>query len=364
MRLHRYFGRRFLVSFFGVFAIFAAFLALLDLVDQLRRFDTEALGLANIVGLTLLKVPGGLYEILPLITILATIALFLSLARSSELVVTRAAGRSGLRSLLAPVGMAILLGAGAVAVMNPIVAATSQRYEALVDQYSGGGRSVLSLQREGLWLREGGRQGQTVIRAARADLDGTELQDVSFLLFDRTGLPVSRIEGDRATLANGAWRIENAKTWSLDGANPERLARTDAALVLPSTLSRSQIRDSFGTPSAIPIWELPGFIDRLERAGFSARQHRVWFQMELAQPVFLAAMVLIGAGFTMRHTRFGGTGLMVLLAVVSGFAVYFVRNFGQVFAESGQLPVELAAWGPPIAAVLLPLGLLLHLEDG
>ena len=28
------------------------------------------------------------------------------------------------------------------------------------------------------------------------------------------------------------------------------------------------------------------------------------------------------------------------------------------------IPIILAAWGPPVAALLLPLGLLLHLEDG
>ena len=81
-------------------------------------------------------------------------------------------------------------------------------------------------------------------------------------------------------------------------------------------------------------------------------------------PVFLAAMVLAGASFTMRHTRFGRTGLMVLMALGLGFALYFVRNFAQVLGENGQIPVMLAAWGPPVAALLLPAGLLLHLEDG
>jgi lipopolysaccharide export system permease protein len=41
-----------------------------------------------------------------------------------------------------------------------------------------------------------------------------------------------------------------------------------------------------------------------------------------------------------------------------------VRNFAQILGENGQIPVMLAAWGPPVATLLLPLGLLLHLEDG
>ena len=86
--------------------------------------------------------------------------------------------------------------------------------------------------------------------------------------------------------------------------------------------------------------------------------------MELALPVMLAAMVLIAAGFTMRHVRLGNTGLMVLLALLAGFSIFFLRNFAQVLGTNGQIPVVLAAWGPPVAGVLLSLGLLLHMEDG
>ncbi|HQN39009.1 MAG TPA: LptF/LptG family permease, partial [Thermoanaerobaculia bacterium] len=61
----------------------------------------------------------------------------------------------------------------------------------------------------------------------------------------------------------------------------------------------------------------------------------------------------VGAGFTMRHARSGQTGTMVLLAIVSGFAIFLLRNFAQVLGENGQIPVVLAAWSPPLAAVLL-----------
>jgi lipopolysaccharide export system permease protein len=47
-----------------------------------------------------------------------------------------------------------------------------------------------------------------------------------------------------------------------------------------------------------------------------------------------------------------------------GFGLYFIRNFAQILGENGQLPVILAAWAPPVAALLLGVGLLLHTEDG
>lgn len=366
MRLHLYFARKFALSFLSVTAVFLLILLLLDVVDEIRRFDVGAISLGQALRLAALNVPGALYSILPLIVILSTLALFLSLARTSELVVTRAAGRSALRAIAAPLITTVVIGTLCVAVMNPIVAATQKEYEALSDEYRHGSRNVLSISREGLWLRQGSPEGQMVIRATSANLDGTRLNNVTFLAFGPEGGPVFRIDAKRAVLEGGAWQISDAKRWvfSNDTPNPERASETHATMTLPSDLTRERIRDSFGTPSSIPIWELPAFIDGLKRAGFSARQHAVWLQMELALPAVFAAMMLIGASFTMRHTRFGRTGPMVMAALILGLALFFLRNFAQVLGENGQIPAALAAWIPPVIGILMALGLLLHTEDG
>ena len=366
MTLHFYIARKFAFALLSVGLVFLTILLLLDVVDEIRRYDIGTISFSQALGLSTLSVPGSIYRILPLIVILATLMLYLGLARTSELVITRASGRSALRSLAAPVLTALAAGVLAVAVINPIVAATSKKYESLSNRYKSGTTSVLSVSREGLWLRQGGEAGQMVIRAARANLDGTTLHDVTFLAFAAGAGPAYRIEADSAELGDGEWTITNAKRWIFGHGveNPERSATSHAMLSLPSDLTRDRIRDSFGTPAAIPIWDLPGFIDSLERAGFSARQHRVWLHMELALPLTFVAMVMIGAGFTMRHTRFGRTGTMVLGALGMGLALFFLRNFAQILGENGQIPIELAAWSPPIIGILSSLGLLLHLEDG
>lgn len=365
MTLSLYIARRFAMAFALVFSVFFALMFLIDLLEQIRRFSGAQITLSQAVGLSLLNTPQSVYRILPLIAILASVALFLTLARSSELVVIRAAGRSALRTLVAPVTATILIGAVAVAVFNPLVAATSKRYETQADRYRRGEDNVLSVTREGLWLRQGGAEGQTVIHAKSANPDGTLLRDVTFLTLTGKQGPTRRIEAAQAELTRGAWILSAAKDWRFEpGENAELRAVNVASLSLPSNLTPDRIRDSFGAPSSVSIWQLPAFIADLERAGFSARKHRVWLQTELALPLLLAAMVLVGAGFTMRHARSGGTGLMVLLAMASGFAIFFLRNFALVLGENGQIPVAMAAWIPPVAATLLALSLLLHLEDG
>jgi len=363
--LHLYFARRFAMSFLMITGILFTLIALTGLLEEARRGYSDTVSFGNLVTLTLLSVPQTLNLILPLNMVLATVVLFLGMARSSEMVITRASGRAALRTLLSPLVVAGVIGVLVVTMFNPIVAATSKRYEQLSERYKSGGASTLSISEEGLWLRQGTEEGQTVIRAWRSNNDGSVLYDVTFISYTNDGGPSRRIEAKSAAIGPQGWELQQAKSWPLgSGVNAEGNAEVFDTLTLPSTLTLDRIRDSFGTAGAISIYDLPAFITQLEVAGFSPRRHQVWLQTELARPLFLIAMVMVASSFTMRHTRSGGTGIAVLSAVLLGFGLYFIRSFAQILGENGQIPVLLAAWAPPVAAIMLALGLVLHREDG
>ena len=373
MKLDLYYAKRFAQWFLVISAVLMTLVILIDLNEQIRRFDSLDLGIGKLIGLTLLNTPAAFSEFLPLIMILTTIVLFVGLARSSELVVTRAIGRSGIRALAAPVLVAAIIGGLAVSTLNPIVAATTNQFRSLSDSYRNGGPSALSLSGEGLWLRQGSPLGQSVIHARGYATEGTEpgafnnisLLDVTIHDYTPDGGPVRQIIADSAQLQGNDWLLRKAKVWPLAaGLNSETNSAEHDLLILPTTLTSERIRDSLGTADGISVYDLPSTIRDMATAGFSTKRYEVWLQTELARPFFLVAMVLVGAAFTMRHTRFGGTGLAVLTGVLLGFGLYFVRNFAQVLGENGQIPVALAAWAPPVASIMLTMGLLLHAEDG
>lgn len=354
MKLHLYFARRFLVTFAAVGGGFLALIVLVDLIEGARR------GTGAVLRRALLQAPEAFQQVLPLVMVLAAITLFLALARSSELVAVRAAGRSAITALMAPLAAALLLALLGLVALNPIVAATVRALDTGIVART----STLAMDEGGLWLRQGDSNGQMVIHAKRAGQGGTLLEEVTFLSFTPEGRPDVRIEAAQAALQGTDWALTDTKLWPLTAPNPEAAAVLHDRLILPATLTAKEIRESLARPETIAIWDLPAFITRLQAAGFSTRLHEVHLQGELAQPMFLLAMVMIGAAFTMRHQRAGRTGLMVLAAVILAFGVHFMRNFARILGEAGQIPPTLAAWAPPAAAVALALALLLHFEDG
>lgn len=365
MTLGLYVARRLGLSFALIAAVFCGVLMLFETVEAMRRFGGRDAGLEQILALAALRVPRTLYQILPLIAILASMAAFLALARSSELAVIRAAGRSALRVMVEPVAAAAVFGALAVAVLNPLVAGANRAYQdrlvALSDP--GGAAPVVSVQGGAIWLRQGDGAGQTVIRAyADGDL---AFRDATFVVFAQAdGAPLRRIEARVARLEPGAWALTDAKVWDLQAPNPEAAAQTLPQARLPTDLTEQRLRDGVDRAATVSVWNLPAFIATLSAAGLNAQGPRAALQAELSLPLMLAAMTLIGAMFCLRHARAGTAGVALLATVLAGFALFFFRNFAQVLGENGQIPLTLAIWAPPVAAILLAVGVLLHLEDG
>ena len=195
MTLVRYLLRGFLRALLAVFAVITLVILLFTSVENLRRFGESGASAGDIVTITLLQAPEVLYQVFPLVLMLASLATFLRLARASELVVMRAAGISALQLIAVPVMAAVALGVGFVLVVNPFVAASIKRGLALEDEFRGSGSSLLSFSTDGVWLRQADPgDGQTVIQAARTNADGTILSRVLMHRFDenRPSSPGSR----------------------------------------------------------------------------------------------------------------------------------------------------------------------------
>jgi lipopolysaccharide export system permease protein len=366
--LSRYIAGRFANALAWAFAVVTAIIVLGNLLELSQEKGAGEAGIGVLLAIAALRAPTVALVAGPFIVMLAALASFARLARSSELVVTRAAGVSAWAVIAPAVATAALTGLLSFAALNPLAAASSQRAQTLEARHLEGREGRLSVSMNGVWLRQGDRSGQTVIHARRIAQDLASLSDVTLYEFDASGGLMRRIDASEARLGPGAWALSNAVAWDLDAADgdqalapPERRAAT---MTTPTDLTPEQIMDSFEAPETIPFWRMPAFIAALEQAGFSAARHRLHWQSQLATPLLFAGMAMIGAAFSMRPARLGGLGLMALGAVAAGFGFYFISDVAKALGSSGAAPVIVAAWAPPLAAVLFAAALLLHLEDG
>ncbi len=105
---------------------------------------------------------------------------------------------------------------------------------------------------------------------------------------------------------------------------------------LGTNLLPTQVAQSFVAPETVPFWSLPRLASDTESAGLDAVGYRLRFQQLLALPTLLAAMVLIAACFSLKLSRMGGVGLMVLGGVGAGFVLYVSSKLVSDLGASGH----------------------------
>ncbi|HSZ73818.1 MAG TPA: LptF/LptG family permease, partial [Rhizomicrobium sp.] len=284
---------------------------------------------------------------------------FVRLSRTQELVATRAAGVSAWDFLAPPLAVAVLLGIASVLVLTPVTARLLSEFAVLEDKYIHNDASQLAVSENGLWLRQGDEHGQSVIHALHVTNQGVKLDEVIVFLYGTGDMFRGRIDANKAQLMHGRWHLQDA--WV---SGPEGRPVHHVTFDIPTTLTPTRIQESFASPDTLSFWALPGFIRAAQKAGFAATRYELYLYTLLALPALFAAMVFMGASFSLRLARFGGIPRVILFSALAGFGVYFFADLTQALGQSGILPVALAASAPAIASILFGMTLVFHQEDG
>jgi lipopolysaccharide export system permease protein len=358
--LYRYLALQFLV---GVSMIYGGFLTLafaIDIVALLNRVATAGhnVDTATVIGMAVLQLPDLGQKMLPFAILGGGVFSFLRLARSQELVATRAAGVSAWNFLMPALLVAILIGILTVTVATPIASRMFAEFGALEARHIKGQASQLAVSENGVWLRQGDGNDQSVIHAITASDQGERLENVVVFLY-RGERFSGRIDAKSGRLGDRVWDLADAWVSSADG-----VPHHHDTYQLATTLTPAQIQESFVAPDALSFWQLPAFVRAAEAAGFSATKYRLYFFTLCALPALYAAMVFMAASFSLRPAREGGLAKAILLSIAAGFAVYFFQSLTTTLGSSGAVPVMLAATAPAIASILIGMTLVFSREDG
>ncbi len=371
LTLSLYMARHFFWCILATIFVMLMIVGLAELLELVRRASdaVRPVPFSKVLQMALLKLPTTAEKIYPFAAMIGGMITLARLTRTSELVVARASGVSVWQFLLPGVVVALLLGTVFVAAINPVAALTITRFERIEAKYITGQPSALSITPSGLWMRQDAASGfafhaqrgqEYILHATRMNPSTYALEAVMVLVFDANRRFVGRVDAPEARLEVGHWVIDAAQLSSPRTGAPS----LPAPYHLPTQLTLSQIQDSFSSPETFSFWQLPGFIAVLEKAGFSALQHKLHFHSLISLPVLLAGMVMLAAVFSLRPPRRGRAGMIIVIGLIAGFILYFMTNIIYALGANGDLPIVLAAWAPSLIVVMVASAMLLHLEDG
>lgn len=360
-RLGRYFARRFLAAVALVFLTCVGLIALLDFFELSRRYsDRPEVSFADVSYLVAFRLPAFTEQVLPFAVLFGAMGAFLTLSRRLELVIARGAGMSVWQFTGSAMLFASALGVIAVVAYNPVSASLKEqanRYEAALAERRAA--PPVKASQSALWIRQQSVDGQAIVQAESSADKGQSLAGVIIYAFDRDGRFSERIEAQSARLEQGTWRLSNARIYVKE-SEPQQFE----TYLFSTNLTADQVRGNLASADSLSFWELPAAIEITERAGLKAERYRLQYQVLLARPLLLVAMVMIAAVFSLRIFRLGGVGRMIMGGVAAGFLLYVAAKLTEELGEGGIVHPVIAGWSPAVFGTLMGCLVLLHQEDG
>lgn len=355
--ISRYVGARFLGSFAIIIGAVAALVVIVDYIDIVQDLGgRERYTALTGLQVALLRLPSQVEPVLPFAILGAALMCLINLSRKLELVVTRAAGVSVWGFIKAPAILAMLIGLFASFAFNPIATRLYDMAQGVKAEVKGATRSK---ENEGVWFRQTGEDGPSILYAEHASDGGRRLIGVTAYVFDPEDRFSEKVIASRALFRDALWLLQDATVVSAESA-----PRSVAEYRLPTHLRDAEVESVMVRTSRSSVWNLPHAIEVAETTGVDPDPYRRAFHSLLAQPFLLLAMVLIAATVGLRLSRYGGTLQLILTGVSAGFLLYVVTEVASDLGGNGIISPVVAAWAPSILALSFGATALLHQEDG
>jgi LPS export ABC transporter permease LptF/LPS export ABC transporter permease LptG len=353
--IDRYLMRQYLLLIGIGLLIGAAFSVIVDLIQSLDRFLRAKPPWIYIAQHFLYLVPRELYKGLPLIVLVATVFLFVSLTRQRELDALKAAGMSLYRACAPILVIAFLISVGALVFQEtalPLIAAKAEE----VDRVKIRGFPPRHLQQQGqMWFRSSDRRFLKIglLDPVARSLDGLIVLDLSpdFRL-------IGRLDVRRAQWVSDGWEMWGGIARQI-GASQQVQSRSfdHRVMELPEHI------DDFirvqKLPDAMSFRELRAYVAKLRDGGHQVGTYLVQLYSKLSFPLVHLIMALVAIPFALATPRSGGRAVGIGVAIVVAVAYWMVHSVALAFARADLLPPALAAWSANIIFTGLGTALLL-----
>ncbi|MBI4611918.1 MAG: LPS export ABC transporter permease LptG [Candidatus Rokubacteria bacterium] len=353
--IDRYLVREYLTYLGYGLAVGAVLFVIVDIFQTLDRFLRLKPPLHLIVEHLLYRLPAELYKGLPVVILVATIFLFLSLARAHELTALKAAGVSLYRVSRPVLLLAVGVSAASVLFQETLLPMLNAKADE-VDRIKIRGEPPRHLQRRNqIWYRSADTR---FFRMELLDPAGQAIDGLTLLEIDRDYRLLSRLDARQARWTTAGWEFRDGVVREFSGG--------DQVQAIPFRLTTLELPERMETFTQIQkptemmnFLELRAYLARLQESGHQVGKYIVKLYEKLAFPLIHAVLALVAIPLALASPR-SGRLIGIGLAIVIAMAYWFVHSLALSFAKADMLPPLLAAWTANIIFAGLGLSLFLR----
>ena len=332
----------------STFLVLVVVFTLFELLGDIMRNQVPAW----VVAEYLLNVtPYLLYNVAPLVMLLAVLVTFGLMQRSNELTAIKATGVSIYRVVTPVIAAAAVLAVGLFFADQFYLPHTNKRQEALHNQIKGKPAQTY-LRPDRKWIFG---QHNDIYYYQFFDPDRDTFGNVTVFQLNRPSFVITRrIHADRAHWADNLnrWVYEQGWDRSLNVAAIVNYHPFDVATFPELPETPAYFKKEVKQYTEMNYEELRRYIRDLQQSGFDVVRLRVQLNKKLSYPLITLIMAILAIPFAVSTAK---KGAITGVAVAVGIAVFYtvVSRLFEAMGDLSQLPPALAAWSPDLIFVLV-----------
>lgn len=314
---------------------------LLNLFEEIEFFKNLNLSFLLPITLSLSYVPTYIVELLPFIIFLSSVFYFLHLKSSKDLLSLKVFGYSNIKIILIISFFSFIVGLLFLFAINPITANLIKYYETEKAKYSRDVDHLISINKNGVWIKEISRTGYKIINAEK--LNDKELEKISIYIFDENKF-VKRIESESALIINSPWKMKNVYIY--DGETNETVFLDDYEFQSINTLEK--INSLYKNLNTVSFLELVFNYSELNEKGYSKKLLNEKLNQFISIPFFLFLMVVLASIFTIGTLKNKQNYYYLLTSIMTCVAIYYFKDLSVALGQTEKISLGLSVWMPII----------------
>lgn len=354
MLYKRYIAKEVAAAVLLVLVAFLALFSFFDLIGELRDVGKGGYKLQHALGFIALRLPGRVYELMPIAVLIGALYALSTLARHSEITVLRASGLSTGELLKTLLMVAAFFGFVTL-LMGEIVSPPAERAARQL-RLSAIGKLVSQEFRTGLWIKD----DMTFVNV-RAVTPDAQLRSVRIYEFNKQAQLVSVSEAAEGEyLPPERWKLKNVVRTQLDGTRGS--VSTQQELIWQSALNPDMLSVLLIKPESMSLLHLTSYIKHLRANKQKTQRYEIALWKKAVYPLAALVMIALALPFGYQHNRVAGVSLKIFAGVMIGVLFHMLNGLFSNLGAINSWPPFTSAAAPSLMFALAAAGMLWWVE--
>ena len=343
--LSQYLVLGFLKTFLKVILIFYCFGIILNLFEEIEFLKNIDNSILLPLTLTSLYIPSMMIKLLPFIIFISGMWFLLSLRNNKDLLSLKVFGYSNFRIFFILAFTSFVIGWFVLFAVNPLTSTMMKYYEQTKSEYSLDLDHLVTINKNGLWIKENLDFGNRIIHAE--ETNDNILRDVTIFNLDNNNNIISKIHSKLSNIDDNEWQLNKVEIIKFNNGMTQREKRETYSIY--SNYNYEKITSLFKNFDTMSFIDLMLNYKELQNKGYNKSYLDQNLNSKLSLPFFLFVMTAVASILTMNTLKKSNNFTFIVVGLISCVLIYYFKDLSFALGQTNRISLSLASWMPIIA---------------